>query len=121
MNVKERIYINDNDNQYKITHILYGYPKDRFNTAYYIDVTKESCKINTKNTIVIPGGDEYGDKIREKFFGYDKINKFFKFDKEKEVITIRKNGERKVYSKWKKLVIKSDYLFNRHFKPKVSE
>lgn len=121
MDESERIVIDDNERNDKITHILYGYPKDRTHPAYYIDVTKESCKINLKNTIVIPGGHYFSDKLREKYFGQDKINEYFKVDKEKEVVTLRKNGERKVYSKWKKVLIRSDYLFSRHFKSKVTD
>lgn len=115
MNSSERIVLNDNDKEDKIIYIFYGYPKDRLYPANYIDVTKESLKIGKYNTIVIPGGHTYSDKVREKYFGYDKINNFFKIDKEKEVVLIRQSGQRKTYSKWKKLVIKSDYLFNKYF------
>ena len=119
MNKAERIVLDDNEKENKITNILYGYPKERNIPPFYIDVTKESIKLTNKKIIVIPGGNEFSDLVREKYFGYDKTNKFFRIKKEKEIVILRKNGERSVYSKWVKLVIKSDYLFNRHFKSNV--
>lgn len=116
MNKVERIVLDDNVEENKITNILYGYPKERNIPPFYIDVTKESLKLTNKKIIVIPGGNEFSDLLREKYFGYDKINKFFRIQKEKEIVILRKNGQRNVYSKWVKLVIKSDRLFDK-FKP----
>lgn len=114
--ITETIELYENDQQYKITKIYYGYPKNPIEWPHlknvnlpeqYVDVTEFVYKLKEQNSVVdLLGGGYYSDHDRSHLFEKDHdLKKLLSRAIYKEILIVREDNSEYHYSKWKHLII----------------